>query len=100
MEKLSSFLGKADKFDALFYVGGHGPMFALAIDKDSQQRIKEFYEAGKIVSAVCHCLIVFADVKMSDGSYLVKDQQMTGVTNEEEDQAGLSKVLPFLLETK
>ncbi|KAK0270717.1 hypothetical protein LTR35_013999 [Friedmanniomyces endolithicus] len=99
-EKLSSFLGKADQFDAIFYVGGHGPMFDLAVDKDSQQLIKEFYEAGKIVSAVCHGPIVFANVKLSDGSYLVKDQQMTGFTNEEEEQAGLTKVLPFLLEDK
>ncbi|KAK1067062.1 hypothetical protein LTR33_011441 [Friedmanniomyces endolithicus] len=99
-EKLSSFLGKADQFDAVFYVWGHGPMFDLAVDKDSQQLIKEFYEAGKIVSAVCHGPIVFANVKLSDGSYLVKDQQMTGFTNEEEEQAGLTKVLPFLLETK
>ncbi|KAK4903112.1 hypothetical protein LTR27_000040 [Elasticomyces elasticus] len=99
-EKLSSFLGKSDQFDAVFYVGGHGPMFDLAVDKDSHQLIKEFYESSKIISAVCHGPVVFADVKLSDGSFLVKDQQITGFTNEEEEQAGLTKVVPFLLETR
>ncbi|KAK3112730.1 hypothetical protein LTR53_010678 [Teratosphaeriaceae sp. CCFEE 6253] len=98
--KLSTFLGRAGEFDAVFYVGGHGPMFDLAVDADSQQLIREFYEAGKIVSAVCHGPIVLGDVKLTDGSFLVNGLTATGFTNAEEDQVGLSSVMPVLLETK
>ncbi|EMC95448.1 hypothetical protein BAUCODRAFT_73057 [Baudoinia panamericana UAMH 10762] len=99
-DKLSNYLGKADQYDGIFYVGGHGPMFDLATDSDSQQLIKEFYEAGKVTSAVCHGPAAFVNVKLSDGSYLVKDQEITAFTNTEEDQVGLSSAMPFMLETK
>ena len=97
-EKLSSFVGKANEFDAIFYVGGHGPMYDLADDPTSQQIIKEFWEAGKIVSAVCHAPAVFYDVKLSDGSLLVAGKEVTAFTNAEEEQVGLTKVVPFLPE--
>ncbi|KAF2770345.1 class I glutamine amidotransferase-like protein [Teratosphaeria nubilosa] len=98
-EKLSNYLGKANHFDAVFYVGGHGPMFDLAVDPESQQLIREFYEAGKITSAVCHGPAAFVNVKLSDGSYLVSGQEVTGFSNTEEDQVGLSPAMPFMLET-
>lgn len=96
--KLSDHLGNAaaDKFAAAFYVGGHGPMFDLADSADSQQLIREFWEAGKIVSAVCHGPAVLYDVKLSDGTLLVKGKQVTAFTNEEEKQAGLTDAVPFL----
>jgi len=97
-QKLSDFKGKANEFDAIFYVGGHGPMFDLVDDKTSQEIIKEFWEAGKIVSAVCHAPAVFYDVKLSDGSLLVAGKEVTAFTNAEEEQVGLSKVVPFLPE--
>jgi putative intracellular protease/amidase len=99
-EKLSSFVGKAKDFDAIFYVGGHGPMFDLATDATSQQVIREFWESGKVVSAVCHGPAALANVKLSDGSYLVDGSEVTGFTNDEEDAAGLTSVMPFLLETQ
>ncbi|KAK4496745.1 hypothetical protein PRZ48_012728 [Zasmidium cellare] len=99
-EKLSKFLDSADEFDAVFYVGGHGPMFDLATDPESQQIIRAFYEKGKVVSAVCHGPAALANVKLSDGSYLVNGQEVTGFTNTEEDQVGLSSAMPFMLETK
>ena len=74
-------------------------MFDLATDLDSQQLIREFYESGKIVSAVCHGPAAFVNVKLSNGSNLLQDQQATGFTNVEEDQMGLSSVMPFMLET-
>ncbi|CAK4008804.1 class I glutamine amidotransferase [Lecanosticta acicola] len=98
-EKLGDFLGKAEEFDAIFYVGGHGPMFDLATDEKSHQLIREFYEKGKVVSAVCHGPAALAYVKLADGTYLIKDQEVTGFTNTEEDQVGLSSAMPFLLET-
>jgi len=99
-EKLSTFLGKADQFDGIFYVGGHGPMYDLAIDSESQQLIKEFYESGKVVSAVCHGPAALVNVKLSDGTHLVKDQEVAAFTDAEEDQVGLSQAVPFLLESQ
>lgn len=75
-------------------------MFDLANDTESQQLIREFYEKNKVVSAVCHGPAALANVKLSDGSYLIKDQEVTGFTNAEEDQAGLSSAMPFMLETQ
>ena len=97
--KLSDFAGKAKDFDAIFYVGGHGPMFDLANDATSHKIINEFWEAGKVVSAVCHGPAAFVNVKLADGSFLVKDKEVTGFSNAEEDQAGLSNAMPFMLET-
>jgi putative intracellular protease/amidase len=97
-QKLSDFVGKAKDFDAIFYVGGHGPMFDLVDDPTSQQLIKEFWEADKIVSAVCHAPAVLYDVKLSDGSLLIAGKEVTAFTNVEEEQAGLTKAVPFLPE--
>jgi len=99
-EKLSNFVGKANEFAAIFYVGGHGPMFDLALDTTSQQIIREFYEANKIVSAVCHGPVALLNVKLSDGSYLIKDTPITAFTNVEEDQAHATAAMPFELETE
>lgn len=98
--KLSSFLGKSDEFDAIFYPGGHGPMYDLAVDPESQRLIAEFYEKGKVVSTVCHGPAAFVNVKLSNGKGLLADKRVTGFTNEEEEQVGLTKVVPFLLEDK
>ena len=97
--KLSDFVGKASEYDALFYVGGHGPMFDLATDSTSHKIINEFWTAGKVVSAVCHGPAALVNVKLSDGSYLIKGKEVTAFSNAEEDQAGLSKEMPFMLET-
>lgn len=97
-QKLSDFIGKAKDFDAIFYVGGHGPMFDLVDDATSQQLIKEFWEADKIVSAVCHAPAVFYDVKLSDGTLLVAGKEVTAFTNAEEEQVGLTEAVPFLPE--
>jgi putative intracellular protease/amidase len=94
-QKLSDFTGKANDFDAIFYVGGHGPMWDLVDDPTSQQLIKEFWEADKIVSAVCHAPAVFYNVKLSDGSLLVAGKEVTAFTNAEEDQAGTREIIPF-----
>jgi len=99
-QKLSEFLGRAEEFEAIFFVGGHGPMFDLATDAQSHQLVKEFYEKDKVVSAVCHGPAALANVKLSDGSFLVAGQEVTGFTNTEEDQAQLSSAMPFMLETQ
>lgn len=99
-QKLSTFVGRAGEFDALFYPGGHGPMFDLATDADSIALINEFAAAGKPVAAVCHGPIVFTNVVKADGNPLLKGHEATGFSNEEEDQAQMTKLMPFLLEDK
>lgn len=75
-------------------------MFDIADNSTSHQVIREFYEAGKVVSAVCHGVVAVARVRLSDGSYLINGQKVTGFSNEEEKDTGLIDVLPFLLETE
>ncbi|TVY82082.1 Glyoxalase, partial [Lachnellula suecica] len=99
-EKLSSFLGRAGEFEAIFYVGGHGPMFDLATDETSHKLINEFYAHNKIISAVCHGPAALTHVKLPSGGYLLDGQPVTGFSNAEEEQAGLTSVMPFLLEDK
>ncbi|OAA39017.1 ThiJ/PfpI family protein [Beauveria brongniartii RCEF 3172] len=96
---LKDFIGCSSEFAALFYPGGHGPMYDLVDDKDSMALIEEFYKAGKPVCAVCHGPIVFANVKIN-GKPLVEGRSVTGFTNEEETQAGLTEAMPFLLEDR
>lgn len=73
-------------------------MFDIAKSADSQQLIREFWEAGKVVSAVCHGPCALAFVKLSDGSLLIKDADVTGFSNTEEEAAGTKPHVPFLLE--
>jgi putative intracellular protease/amidase len=89
---------KAESFDAVFYPGGHGPLWDLAQSKDSIALIESAIAAGKPVGAVCHAPAVLRDVKGPDGSPLVKGKKVTGFTNTEEEAVGLTKVVPFLVE--
>lgn len=73
-------------------------MYDLPTSPESQQLIREFWEAGKAVAAVCHGPAALVNVKLSDGSHLLKGRKVTGFTNVEEDQVGLTQVMPFLLE--
>jgi putative intracellular protease/amidase len=97
-QKLDSFLGHAKEYEAIFFVGGHGPMWDLASDPTSHKLINEFYTHNKIVSAVCHGPAALANVKFPSGEYLIAGQAVTGFSNSEEDAVGLSKVMPFMLE--
>jgi len=94
--KLSDVSG--DGFDALFYPGGHGPLWDLAEDPVSIKLIETMAAAGKIVSAVCHAPGALRHVKAADGSPLVKGKKVTGFTNTEEDAAQLTDIVPFLVE--
>lgn len=88
----------AEDYDAVFYPGGHGPLWDLTIDEDSIQLISAFLEAKKPVAAVCHAPAVLLNVKDENGDPLVKGKQVTGFTNTEEAAVGLTDVVPFLLE--
>ncbi|CZT45022.1 related to NonF protein, involved in nonactin biosynthesis [Rhynchosporium secalis] len=97
-EKLENFVGKAGEYDAIFFVGGHGPMFDLATSPTSHKIINEFASANKIVSAVCHGPAALAYVKTSSGSYLLDGHAVTGFSNTEEDAVQLTSAMPFKLE--
>lgn len=90
---------KADDFDAVFYPGGHGPLWDLATDPDSVALIEDFVRQGKPVAAVCHAPAVLLRTRTAEGQPLVAGRQVTGFSNSEEDAVGLSAVVPFLLET-
>ena len=85
-------------FDAVFYPGGHGPLWDLAEDPQSIALIESMLAAGKPVAAVCHAPAVMRHVKAADGSSVVKDKRVTGFTNGEEQAAGLTDVVPFRVE--
>ena len=89
---------KASDFDAVFYPGGHGPLWDLAEDKASIALIEAMNSAGKPVAAVCHAPGIFRHVNGTDGKPLVNGKRVTGFTNTEEEAVGLSKVVPFLVE--
>lgn len=89
-------INQAD-YDAIFYPGGHGPLWDLASSDVSKSLIESFYTNNKPVAFVCHSPGVLKDVKVN-GEYLVKGKKVTGFTNEEEEAVGLTKVVPFLLE--
>lgn len=89
---------KAEDFDAVFYPGGHGPLWDLAEDKASIALIEAMAAAGKPLALVCHAPGVLRHVKDVDGQPLVKGKRVTGFANTEEDAVGLSEVVPFLVE--
>jgi putative intracellular protease/amidase len=90
----------AADFDAVFYPGGHGPMWDLSDNAASIALIEAFVKADKPVAAVCHAPAAFVNVRGKDGEYLVKGKRVTGFTNEEEAAVGLTEVVPFLLEDR
>ncbi|RYY72660.1 MAG: type 1 glutamine amidotransferase domain-containing protein, partial [Comamonadaceae bacterium] len=89
---------RADGFDAVFYPGGHGPLWDLAESRESKDLIEGMLGAGKPVAAVCHAPGVLRHVQAPDGTPLVRGKRVTGFTNGEEEAVGLTKVVPFLVE--
>ena len=88
----------ADDFDAVFYPGGHGPLWDLTNDIDSIALIEEFWDSKKPIAAVCHAPAVLLNAKDENGNYLIKGKRVTGFTNSEESAVKLTDVVPFLLE--
>ncbi len=94
--KLSSVSEK--DYDAIFYPGGHGPMWDLAEDKTSEKLIEKFYNDNKIISFVCHGPVALKHAVDKTGTPIVKGKTVAGFTNGEEEAVGLTKVVPFLTE--
>ena len=94
--KLSE-INEAD-YDAVFYPGGHGPLWDLATDEQSIALIENFYKHNKPIAFVCHAPAALVNVKAPNGEPLIKDKELTGFSNSEEEAVKLTKVVPFLLE--
>ncbi|GKW50685.1 type 1 glutamine amidotransferase domain-containing protein [Halomonas sp. NCCP-2165] len=88
----------ADDFDAVFYPGGHGPLWDLVDDADSIRLIEAFWAQQKPVAAVCHAPIVLIHARDADGRPIIQGRQVTGFTNGEEAAVGLTEVVPHLVE--
>lgn len=85
-------------YDAVFYPGGHGPLWDLATDKTSIKLIEDFYNTQKPIAFVCHAPAALVNAKAENGQPLVKGKKVTGFSDTEEEAVGLTKVVPFLLE--
>ncbi|MCJ8190918.1 type 1 glutamine amidotransferase domain-containing protein [Sphingomicrobium aestuariivivum] len=95
--KLLSDIDPGD-YDAVFYPGGHGPLWDLAESETSKKIIETTLRSGKPVALVCHAPAVLKIVESEDGKPIVEGRKVTGFTNEEEEQVGLTDVVPYLLE--
>ncbi|MEL7213087.1 MAG: type 1 glutamine amidotransferase domain-containing protein [Pseudomonadota bacterium] len=87
-----------DDFDAVFLPGGHGPMFDLATDEDSQRVIQGFQIGGRPIGAVCHAPAALLQAQDMDGRAMLAGRKVTGFSNAEEEAVGLTDAVPFLLE--
>jgi putative intracellular protease/amidase len=87
-----------EEFEAVFYPGGHGPLWDLAEDQDSLTMIQSMYAAGKPVAAVCHAPGALRHARLHNGQRLVEGKRVTGFTNTEEAAVHLTDVVPFLVE--
>lgn len=88
----------AGGFDAIFFPGGHGPLWDLAEDADSRRIIEASIADDRPLAAVCHAPAIFKHTKGGDGKSLVSGRRVTGFTNSEEEGVGLTEVVPFLIE--
>ncbi|KAG8953604.1 hypothetical protein FRC00_006183 [Tulasnella sp. 408] len=91
---------KAEDYAAIFYPGGHGPVIDLPTDAASIKLASDFFQAGKPTAAVCHGPAVFVNVLDSNNLPIFKNRTVAGFSNAEEEQAGKTKNVPWLLEDK
>lgn len=89
-----------DDYLAIYYAGGHGTIWDFPENEALQSMSRKIYENGGFVSSVCHGAVGLLNIKLSDGSLLVKDKEVTGFSNEEEKLAQLDMFVPFLTETE
>lgn len=84
-------------YDAIYFPGGHGTMWDLPDNEAVQRAVRELYENGKVVAAVCHGPAALVNVKLSDGRWLVEGKKVSVFTDEEEKAVGKDGIVPFLL---
>ena len=89
-----------DKYDVLFFSGGHGPMFDIAYDDEVKKVVEYFYQKNKIIAAICHGVVALIGAKDKNNNPIVKNKKITSFTNKEEHIIKFDEFMPFLLETK
>ncbi|MBA3988434.1 MAG: type 1 glutamine amidotransferase domain-containing protein [Idiomarina sp.] len=87
----------ADDYDAVFYPGGHGPLWDLTNDENSIRLLEDFWQQGKAVAAVCHAPAVLLNANLA-GKPMIAGRAVTGFSNSEEEAVELTDIVPFLLE--
>lgn len=90
-----------NSYDAVFLVGGQGPMVSFFNDERVHNLVADFYEAGKVTAVVCHATCVLLKTKLSGGQLLVEGKTWTGFANSEEEFADSfvgQKIQPFWIE--
>lgn len=90
----------ANDYMAIYYAGGHGVIWDFPENEELQSISQKIYENGGFVSSVCHGAVGLLNIKLSDGSLLIKAKEVTGFSNEEEKLAQLDNLVPFLTETE
>lgn len=90
----------ADKYDAIYFAGGHGTMWDFPDHPELATITRDIYENGGYVAAVCHGPAALVGIMLSDGRALVEGKEVAAFTNEEETEVGLAEVVPFLLQTR
>jgi putative intracellular protease/amidase len=86
------------EYSAVYFPGGHGPMFDIASCTELGAKLSEFYNDGGVLGAVCHGVCAFLHCKVRSGEYLIKGKRVTAFSNAEEREIGMDKYMPFLLE--
>lgn len=89
-----------EKYDAVYFPGGHGPMFDLAFSDEVKNCVEYFYNSNKVIAAICHGVVALTSAKDNQGQSILKNRKVTAFTNKEEHITKLGEFLPFLLETK
>ncbi|ROT39052.1 ThiJ/PfpI family protein [Sodiomyces alkalinus F11] len=98
---LSSLAGRASEFDAVFFPGGHGPMFDLVGDEDSLRLVQDFAAQGKVISAVCHGPAALLNARGADGKTpLLRGREVTGFSDEAEKMFKFDGEMDFSLEDR
>ncbi|MEK2690678.1 type 1 glutamine amidotransferase domain-containing protein [Bdellovibrio sp. GT3] len=104
LEKIQSSLNlsklKSEDYCALYVSGGHGAMFDLPDSSELQRLVSEIYENDGVIAAVCHGTAGLVNCRNSQGEFLLRDHEVTGFSNAEEEMVGMDNVVPFLLQSK
>jgi len=98
--KLSDVLAKHEEYKAIFYVGGHGPLFDLATDPTNIKLAEHFYQSGRPIGAICHGPAAIVNVKGKDGKSIFDGRKVTSFSDQEEELVQLVDQVPWLLETR
>ena len=91
----------SNDYDAIFLVGGQGPMYTFKGNHDLEKLFANFYESGKPSAAVCHSATLLLEAKTSNGALIVDGKTWTGFANAEEeyaDKAVGQKIQPYWIE--